>query len=879
MTRRLFSLMSVLRRRNDGKQHRRRRQLLVEALEDRRLLAIISPYADVDWQAFGQFKGNFHTHTTQSDGSGSPAAMIDAYRNIGYSILALTDHDTMTTSATTWPWTDYGRDPADLGMVAIRGNEISRPHHIGSYFNDYGDGNQTSESAALAEIGDREGLAVMLHPGRYSRSVDWYVDLYENNSHLIGMEVYNQGDRYPGDRALWDQVLTRLMPQTPVWGFSNDDAHNATSHVGRNWQTFILPELTEAAVRDAMIGGQFYFSYALGGHPAGGGDPAPVINSIVVDDTANTITINATGYTNISWISAGAEIASGVVTLDVSDHQGYVRAELTGPTGKTYTQPFFAGDPNLGTPQPFFGIPVKANPGVLQTFTTRPETTDGWATASIAGSSSTHQNADALDAKVQTLNVSGITTRVGSSGTWPPTVDANVRWNSSEQVLQTRPSGNATAVLLATLENATGQVVNDLFVYYDFGSWMLQENEHVYGHRTFYSLDGTANSWVLIPEFSNHVRTTQAGATRLSAQFALPDWQPGAPLYILWADDNGPGGSENSGTGREGAYTINNFGVSLTPPALALQVGSEGLPTQTFDTKPSTLFWSTTTVSGGASNHQNPSALDNTVQSLTAGMISAELVQTANLAANSRALWNSAAQRIQTRPTDNAATVLMATLENATGQALDSLYVWYDFGSWLLREDENVFGHRSFYSLSGQPNTWVPIPEFSEFLRTTLDGERRLVAELDFTSSWAAGERLYIVWADDNGPGGSDQSGTGREGAYTIDNFGAGLTAPTVEITGISVGPDGRCRRSIPRRRPRTAGRRSPCPGAPQLTSTLDALDATVQSFDAQLISTALPQHGSWPPASHNLARWNSSRQLLQTHATGVAATVLMATL
>ncbi len=529
---------------------------------------IFNPYAGVDWSTFGQYKGNLHTHTTQSDGNASPAAMIDAYRGIGYSILSLTDHDTHGgTAATTWPWTDFGRDPASLGMVAIQGNEISRPHHIGSYFNDYGDANQSSASAAIAEIGNRNGLAVLFHPGRYSESVSWYTDLYTTYDHLIGMEVYNQGDRYPGDRALWDQVLTQLMPHTPVWGFSNDDAHNATSHLGRNWNTFLLPELTEAAVRDAMVAGQFYFSYAPGGHPAGGGDPAPVINSIAVDEQAGTITIDASGATGISWISAGVEIASGVMSLDVSAHQGYVRAELFGSGGaKTYTQPFFVGDPDGGTPRPFTGASVGPD-GVYEPFSFRPTTTDGWSTMSISGAPGDLTSPTALDATVQSLDARDIVTQVGSSGTWRPTAHALAQWNSSEGMLQIRPTGNAATVLMAALQNNTGDYVDDLHVWYHFGSWLLQENEHVYGHRTFYSLTGEPGSWQLIPELSEFSQTTAEGQAPIAATLQLGGWAPGAPLYLLWADDNGPGGSDNSGTGREGAYTINHFGATPRPPS------------------------------------------------------------------------------------------------------------------------------------------------------------------------------------------------------------------------------------------------------------------------------------------------------------------------
>jgi len=352
---------------------------------------IVNPYADVNWQAYGKHKANLHTHTLQhrfredrasvfasglihapdgtvlqeaqegydnrnhhpdfdaakgrwggSDGSMTPTAKIDAYRSLGYTILALTDHNRVT-----WPWQDYGREPEALGMLAVQGCEPSRHHHMGSYFNDYNGASDNVEESIRA-VGDRNGLAVIFHPGRYSESDDWYVNLYKKHDHLIGMEVYNQGDRYSKDRALWDRVLTQLMPHRPIWGMANDDAHRI-GHVGRNWQVFLLPELTEQALRHAMRHGHSFFSYAPGGHPQDGGDPAPVIHAITVKEAEGTIEVIASGYESIAWISAGRKIAEGPV-LDANGRQGYVRAELAGKTGRTYTQPFFIGDPQKGTP-------------------------------------------------------------------------------------------------------------------------------------------------------------------------------------------------------------------------------------------------------------------------------------------------------------------------------------------------------------------------------------------------------------------------------------------------------------------------------------------------------------------------------------------------
>ena len=351
---------------------------------------IINPYAEVNWETYGKHKANLHTHTVRSkvrddgsvifnhgliqapdgtilrgpqtrnakrqhpdfreatgrpggsDGWITPTRIIDTYRGLGYTILALTDHDRVT-----WPWQDYGRDPEALGMLAVQGSEPSQHHHMGSYFNDY-NGRFKNLEQSIQAVGERNGLAVIFHPGRYGGSADRYVNLFEKYDHLVGIEVYNQRDRYSQDRELWDRILTRLMPQRPVWGMANDDAHIG-AHIGNSWQVFLLPELTEEALRHAMRNGHSFFSNVRGGHPKDGSDPAPLIESIRVDKGAARITIQASGYERVEWISAGRVIADGSV-LDANGLQGYVRAVLIGGAGRTYTQPFFVGDPAKGTP-------------------------------------------------------------------------------------------------------------------------------------------------------------------------------------------------------------------------------------------------------------------------------------------------------------------------------------------------------------------------------------------------------------------------------------------------------------------------------------------------------------------------------------------------
>lgn len=299
------------------------------------------PYAEVNWRRDRPHKANLHTHTTRSDGQAPPEVVVDRYAALGYTVLALTDHDFMKTEKTTWPWSDFGRDPATMGMVAIEGNEISRLHHIGSLFNAYGDARVASEEAALTEIGRHGGLAIMYHPGRHQKPVDWHVDRLRAHPQLLGLEIYNQGEKYPGDDRMWDAVVTALIDERPVWAFSNDDMHVPAAHLGHNWNVLLLRRLSAPAVREALERGRFFFVYAPKGHD---GPPPPRVTSIAADPVAGSIRIEAEDCGRIEWISEGRVVHEGpVVAFDETPGLGrYVRAVLYAAEGgaRLGTQPF-----------------------------------------------------------------------------------------------------------------------------------------------------------------------------------------------------------------------------------------------------------------------------------------------------------------------------------------------------------------------------------------------------------------------------------------------------------------------------------------------------------------------------------------------------------
>lgn len=358
--------------------------------EDVEVQKVINAYDETDWETTGRYKGNFHTHTSQSiDSDFSTNEVVDLYHSKGYQILALTDHD-----YNSFPWTMFGmfnpqaenRDPDVLNMLTFPSVELSRDNRNnwddvnGNQFNHHNDfftGRKGQEFALVEEsyalTQKLGGFQIINHPGQYwdlgntynnealqRNSPAWHANNFKKYQSLIGLEVYNQGNRRPNDRILWDQILDRTMPDRPVYGYSCDDTHTREQYF-RNYEFMLMNELTLPALQDAMRKGKLYFSYEYEGS---GDAKAPRIQSIAVDEDKKTITID-TPDQDVYWISGtDIEDAKGLNSCKSSivgygktfSYDGflgnYIRALIINKYGETCTQPFgFAFGPISGIEQ------------------------------------------------------------------------------------------------------------------------------------------------------------------------------------------------------------------------------------------------------------------------------------------------------------------------------------------------------------------------------------------------------------------------------------------------------------------------------------------------------------------------------------------------
>ena len=305
----------------------------------------ISPYKEVDWDNVIPAKAQFHAHTTVSDGWLAPHAVVDIYHELGYQVLAITDH-----WITTFPWSEFSsfepspgtlrrvesgdmdnmpreiildyqnRDPEALGMVAVRGSEPSHTgagkHHIVSLFSGV-TGHEMGFKETLTAIEEAGGLVSFAHPARdtewNNNTVDDYINYFDQYRQLYGIDVFtsytisNQPERWSRAGQLIAEILMHYGSPAddnwrPVWMTSTDDMHRPHEyHSG--FQIQLVENLDEENVYNSLRDGCFFWV----AQPYGG--QHPTIGSIDFGKTG--ITVNGNGYDQVSWYFNNEVIHTG----------------------------------------------------------------------------------------------------------------------------------------------------------------------------------------------------------------------------------------------------------------------------------------------------------------------------------------------------------------------------------------------------------------------------------------------------------------------------------------------------------------------------------------------------------------------------------------
>ncbi|MFH1941110.1 MAG: CehA/McbA family metallohydrolase [bacterium] len=295
------------------------------------------------------FKGNTHTHTTQSDGDSSPEAVATWYKEHGYQFLVLSDHNVLTDPKTL-------SHLVDSTFLLIPGEELSTsfdkcPVHVNglniSRFIDV----QKDSTLVLSfqkhvdDVREAGGVAHINHPnfrwGLNSETlarIENYKLLEIFNGHPT---VHNYGGGgYPSVEAMWDELLSGGKR---VYGVAVDDAHHFKkeftsnrANPGRGWVVVRTDRLDGTNIAHSLENGSFYASTGV------------ELDDIIVRENEIEIHIRQRGdfKYRTEFIGRGGKVLAESVDLQPIFHLeadvGYVRAKVYDSGGAVaWIQPVF----------------------------------------------------------------------------------------------------------------------------------------------------------------------------------------------------------------------------------------------------------------------------------------------------------------------------------------------------------------------------------------------------------------------------------------------------------------------------------------------------------------------------------------------------------
>ncbi len=284
------------------------------------------------------YRGNLHTHTTESDGRLTPEQAVRRYRRRGYDFLALSDHNRVTST----------RGLGDEDFLLLRGieldgdrSEMRGSYHVLGFGLTRGGKPPRSPKVpeAIAWIKEHGGEAVLAHPAWSGLALR---DMMKYDG-FLGVEVFNTGCHYEIGKGYstvhWDDCLNRGRRW---FGFAVDDSHQVLTpdhplDAGRAWVMVKAPRLTRGAIMSALRRGLFYSSWG------------PRIHDIRVD--GDTISVRTSPVALINFIAPGWQggsrhaVRTDAITrarLKLRGYERYVRIECRDAKGRwAWSNPIF----------------------------------------------------------------------------------------------------------------------------------------------------------------------------------------------------------------------------------------------------------------------------------------------------------------------------------------------------------------------------------------------------------------------------------------------------------------------------------------------------------------------------------------------------------
>jgi hypothetical protein len=219
------------------------------------------------------FKGNTHSHTTESDGDSSPEYVARWYKDHGYDFLVLSDHNALVDPHTL-------ASLMDEGFLLVPGEEVTSsfeglPVHVnGLNLEEFVEPRREGTlvgtiQANVNAVNEVSGVPHINHPNfGWAFGAD---ELGEVGGYQL-LEIFNGhpsvhnhgGGGYSGMEEVWDVLLTQGKR---IFGIAVDDAHHfqgefsrERANPGRAWVVVKASDLGPQALMEGLEKGRFYAS-------------------------------------------------------------------------------------------------------------------------------------------------------------------------------------------------------------------------------------------------------------------------------------------------------------------------------------------------------------------------------------------------------------------------------------------------------------------------------------------------------------------------------------------------------------------------------------------------------------------------------------------
>ena len=292
------------------------------------------------------YKGNVHTHTTNSDGDSSPQKVVRWYKDHEYNFLIITDHNYLTETG------PLDTDKSDR-FILISGEEITSKNAL--HLNAFGikeviapaSGDSKPEVIQQNIDNTRKagGIPSINHP-----NFQWAVpgETIKKIKNCYLFELFNGhpgvnnfgGGGFPSTEEIWDDVLSSGKK---IYGVASDDAHYFQKEFskdrynpGRGWICVKAKSLTAENILSSMEKGDFYASTGV------------ELKDIVTGN--NTIKIYITPqrdfkYTTIFIGNNGKILKTSYnnpASYNIKGDEKYIRAKVMSSDGsRAWIQPVF----------------------------------------------------------------------------------------------------------------------------------------------------------------------------------------------------------------------------------------------------------------------------------------------------------------------------------------------------------------------------------------------------------------------------------------------------------------------------------------------------------------------------------------------------------